>query len=544
MSMSTSDSQATDGQNNLVSDKHGKTDRPERQESPKHEIPDEMTDDDMVPLPTPEEISIVREAMFIFLVCLTQLLTQSTLSQTVLTNGDIAKTFGVEENPGEQSWFAASFSLSVGTFILVSGRLGDIYGYKKLYIIAYGIISISSVIAGVSAYSHSKVFFDVMRGFQGLGFSLAFPNSVALIGHYYPVGIKKIIFMCLYGAVAPGGFIIGSLFNTLICSRIWWPWQFYILAIVTFGISILGYFIIPKNIGSHHKTGSDKEDGRQTPDADSLSFDWWGSVTGVSGLILINFSFNEGPNVGWSKPYVYVLLIIGFLLIAAFLVVERKVKNPLVPKEVLRGETGFVLGCIAAGWSSFGIWLFYMARFNLELDQRGTILTAVTFIPPLICGFIASGVTALIIQRVPVSLIMTISMVAFLVANILVGTRPVNQIYWAQNFVSHLIAPFGMDMSFPSATIILSHSFPKSQQGLAASLVATFVNYSISIGLGFAGTVEYYTTKDKPHNMETLELGIRNASRMGMGFAGLGVVLAVCFVGYDVMKKRRNEKSL
>lgn len=510
-------------------------------EKDNNENSDADSGNEMIPSPSPQEITVLREGLFITLICLSQFLTQSTLSQTVITNHHIAKSFNVENEPGEQSWFAASFSLTVGTFILVAGRLGDIYGYKKLYVVAYGIISISSLVTGITVYSHSKVFFDVMRGLQGLGYSLAFPNSVALIGHYYPNGVKKIIYMCLYGAVAPGGFVVGSLFNTLLTARSWWPWQFYLLAIVALAISILGFLVIPKNIGNHKKAPIKSDVATKAADSD-LSFDWWGAITGVSGLILINFSFNEGPNVGWETVYVYVLLIVGILCIVVFLFVERKVKNPLIPKEVLRGETGFVLGCIAAGWSSFGIWLFYTSRFMLELDQRSEVMLAVTFIPCLFMGFVASGTTAILIQKVPVSSIMVIAMAAFLVGNVLIGTRSVGQIYWGQNFVANILTPFGMDMSFPSATIILSQSFPKSLQGLAASLVATFVNYSISIGLGFAGTVEYYTTKDKPQNAATAEFGIRNALRMGMGFAGLGIVVAICFIIYDYVKRRRRNK--
>ena len=70
-------------------------------------------------------------------------------------------------------------------------------------------------------------------------------------------------------------------------------------------------------------------------------------------------------------------------------------------------------------------------------------------------------------------------------------------------------------MSFPAACILLSSSLPRHQQGIAGSLVSTFVNYSISIGLGFAGTVEYYTTKNKEPNLSTSIFGMRNAFRMG-----------------------------
>ncbi|EGV63327.1 hypothetical protein PSN45_004397 [Yamadazyma tenuis] len=482
-----------------------------------------------IPSPTPDEIGLLREIVFVGLVVGTQLLTQASLAQTIITVGTLSKDFDVTDSPGEQSWFTAAFSLTVGTFILISGRLGDLFGYKKIFVSAYCFLSLSSLITGFTVYTHSVVFFDVMRSLQGLGFSLAFPNALAIFGHYYPMGPKRILFMCLFGAVAPGGFVIGSLFNTTIVNHAWWPWGFWVLAIVALVVAFTSFFVIPKNIvnNSSHRGG----------------FDWVGSVTGVCGLILINFAFNQGPNVGWDKPYVYVLLIVGFLFVGAFFVVERKVKNPLVPKEVMRGETGFVLGCIAAGWSSFGIWLFYTARFLSVLDLLSPMQVTVRYITVLPMGIAAAGLTAVLLPKINVSYIMIIAMTAFLVCNVLIGNRPVGQVYWAQNFVSFLIGPFGMDMSFPAATVILSHSFPKHQQGVAASLVSTIVNYSISIGLGLAGTVEYYTVKGQPDTFEVTERGIRRAFYMGMGLGGLGVVTAIVFIFYERAKDKRKEKA-
>lgn len=126
---------------------------------------------------------------------------------------------------------------------------------------------------------------------------------------------------------------------------------------------------------------------------------------------------------------------------------------------------------------------------------------------------------------------------------VIMGTRPVGQIYWAQKFVSLLIQPIGMDMSFPAACILLSSSLPRHQQGIAGSLVSTFVNYSISIGLGFAGTVEYYTTKNKEPNLSTSIFGMRNAFRMGMGLAGVGVVLSSIFMLLQIINRRKLTRS-
>lgn len=106
---------------------------------------------------------------------------------------------------------------------------------------------------------------------------------------------------------------------------------------------------------------------------------------------------------------------------------------------------------------------------------------------------------------------------------------PIHQTYWAQEFVGLIILPWGMDMSFPAATIVLSRAMPRKHQGLAASLVNTFVNYSISIGLGFAGTVDSNVNDE---GREVLR-GFRGALYMGVGLASLGVVVALMFCSVE-----------
>lgn len=474
-------------------------------------------------VPNFQQISLLHESIFIFFICMSQLLTQAANAQTMVNSVVLDKAFNVADNAGQISWFSAAISLTVGTFILVSGRLGDLYGYKKLYIIGYLWFGVFSLLCGFTGFTTSHVFLSTMRGLQGIGPAIMMPNSQALVGNFYPNGRRKNMCFALFGAVAPSGFIIGALFSGLFTDVVWWPWTFWLCGIVSIALAILAFFVIPAKVGS-------RSPGK---------FDYWGSITGVSGLILINFAFNQGPTVGWEKVYVYVLLIVGFLLMGAFFFIEKKVADPLVPPEVLRGDTGFILACISAGWSCFGVWLYYQFRWALLVDKHSEVVAAVQNVPCAPVGVIAAVGVAILLTKIPSAVVMFLSMLAFLVGSILMGTRPVGQTFWAQKFVSLLIQPLGMDMSFPAAVILLSAALPRHQQGIAGSLVSTFVNYSISIGLGFAGTVEYYTTKDKPQNFDTTVLGFRNAYRMGMGLAGFGVVVAAVYMFKQFQLRKR-----
>lgn len=481
----------------------------------------------MVPSPLFEEITLARKTGFLFVIVMTQLLCQAFLSQSIIPYQYIARSFNVEDNPGEISWMSAAFSLLVGTFILIFGRIGDLVGYKKVYVASYLWLTIWCILAGLSSYTHSIVFFDICRGMQGLALAAAFPNALALVGHYYPAkSLEQTMAFALFGAVAPGGFYIGALFNSLFVQRSTWQWMFYVSGIVTFLMVIGSVLVIPSNIGTKYHQ------------LDWSMFDPIGAATAMVGLILFNFSWNQGPVVGWDVVYVYVLLIIGVLFLGIFVYVESVAKHPLIPK--LHPKIIMTLVCIAAGWSSFGVWVFYTIKFSLNILHQTPIVVAVQFTPSFIGGFVASGLTGLTIHTIPTSVIMLFSMVMFLAGNLLCGLRPVDQVYWAQKFVGQCIIVFGMDTSFPAGVMVLSSILPKEHQGVAASLVSTVVNYSISIGLGFAGTVEYYTTKNGADELQ----GIRNAFYMGFGLAGLGIFLAILFNIYTYIDLRRNRRAL
>lgn len=264
-----------------------------------------------------------------------------------------------------------------------------------------------------------------------------------------------------------------------------------------------------------------------------LELDVAGATTGILGLILFNFAWNQAAISGWDSPECIVTLILGIGFMALFFWVERNwAPSPLVPFEVLGMENMFIILAMFGGWASFGIWFFYTWQFVLEIRGTPPLLAVAYFSPCVVSGAMASISTGLLMHRLGPSIIMILAMMAFLVGNFLIAFWPTEQIYWAQLFVAMLIMPWGMDMSFPAATLVLSNALPAEQQGVAASLINTVVNYSISLGLGFASTVEVNVN----HSGADVELGYRGAMYTAIGFAGLGLCISIVALVYEWYK--------
>ena len=467
-------------------------------------------------------LSLTRETLFVFVICSSNIVTQAGLGMTIVPLNIISRSFG-SLNPGQLSWFVAAYSLTVGTFILIAGRLGDLYGHKLLFIMGFLWYGLWSLVTGLTVYTHSQIFFDVCRALQGVGPAMMVPNSLALLGRTYPPGRRKEMIFSLYGATAPNGFIIGAAFGSLLAQFAWWPWEFWIMAIACCLLGLMAILVVPS-------TGAND----QSPSKGT--FDTWGAISGVSGLVLFNVAWNQAPIVGWDQAYIIVLLILGIAFMGLFFFVESRVDHPLVPINAMSGKAGFVLGCIALGWSSFGIWVYYFFQFLENLRHVTPLLGAAMIVPTGVSGFCAALTTGYVLSRIPTSVVMVIALLAFCVGNVLLATSPVGQTYWAQTFLTAIITPWGMDMSFPAATIILSDLVPKEHQGVAASLVVTIVNYSISIGLGIAGTVEVHVNDGG----QNLLKGYRGASYAAVGLSGLGVFWALYFAVDQLRRKNKH----
>jgi MFS family permease len=465
-------------------------------------------------------VSLPREILVVGIISLAQFTTQVGLGQVLSILHIIAADFGVTE-PGIKAWLIAGYSLTVGTFILVSGRLGDIFGYKKMLVVGYVWYAFWSMVAGLSVYSN-YVLFIWARVLQGIGPSILLPNGLALLGVLYQPGRRKNMAFAVFGGVAPGGSVIGSTFGGIFALA-WWPWTFWSSAIVLAIIAAVAAWAVPDP--PRKVDISEKSHFEVLKMCDPL-----GALAGVTGLVLFNFAWNQAPIDGWNSPQVITTLILGLLVIGAFFYIELHVSsNPLIPFDALNGDTAFVLGIMACGWGAFGIWVYYLWQQLEVLRGASPLLTSAYLTPLIISGVVAALTTGFLFSYIRPPWVMMMAMMAFLTSSILVATSPPKQTYWAQIFVTCVVAPFGMDLSFPAASLILSNSVSREHQGVAASLINTVVNYSISLGLGFAGTVEVNVTQGDGTFGDTLH-GYRSAYYMGIGLAGLGIFLSFVFV--------------
>lgn len=288
----------------------------------------------------------------------------------------IGQTFGVS-SPPHLAWLVAGYSLTVGTFIMLSGRLGDVFGHKRMLTIGFAWFSLWSLVAGLSVYSGFTLAV-LARVLQGIGPAICLPNALAILGTAYPPGHRKAMVFAFFGAVAPIGGVSGGLFASLL-TLTWWPWALWAMALWLAMLAVAAHLAVPKLPRKPvHVTG-------WRPWLRVL--DLPGAAVGVSALILFIFAWTQAPIDGWATPTVLVPLILGLVLFAAFIMVESRLSAvPLLPFDAINAEVAFVLAAVMCGWATFGVWTLYLVQVLQDIRQLSPLLTTAWFSPITISG--------------------------------------------------------------------------------------------------------------------------------------------------------------
>lgn len=453
-----------------------------------------------------------QEIIFILVIGLSQLFSVGGLGNTAYSLQHIGQTLNATSN-GQTSWFQAAYSLCSGVFVLITGRLGDHFGHKYMFMFGWIWMAIWSLING---FAHNIILFDIARAMTGVGNSVLVPNSFALLARSFPpFSVKKNIAFAFLGFCAPAGYIFGGLIGAVCAEKITWRWGYWLWAIGCLVLGVVTFVVVPHSVGS------------PIPGLSLKQFDYLGGLLGITGLILFAFAWNQASVVGWQEPYTYALLVVGLVFIIAFVVSQSHADVPVLPTS-LWTRPGFapVIAAMTFGWMSFAIFLYYTTVFILNIRKASPLAAVADMVPLVIGGLVATVAVGIFISKVRAEYIFGVSMISFLIGNLLMSFASYSNVYWAFIFPACLLVVGGPDLSFASAGILISNAVLPEEQGVAGSFISTVVQYSIALGLGIAATVEGHVNDGGGEVI----LGYRSAWWLGIGFAAVAFLIVVIFV--------------
>ncbi|EMC92398.1 hypothetical protein BAUCODRAFT_287436 [Baudoinia panamericana UAMH 10762] len=401
-----------------------------------------------------------------------------------------------------QQWIVSAYSLAFGCFLLLWGRLADVYGKRLIFIWGSAWVCLVTLLC---PFIPNEIGFDVFRGLQGLGAAANVPTAIGILGVTFPPGTARNYAFATYSAGAPMGSVFGNLLGGLVGQYASWKWIFWILAIIAAVVTVAGHFVIPLPV--IRPSESDVKN----------AVDWIGGTTITVALFALMFALTEGNVVGWGKPYIGVIIAISILLIAAFVLWQlhlelRTLRRPLVKLTIFRNvrvaAANFTMSLFFA---SFNNYLIFTTYYYQDYKGRSAIETTVRFIPTGVVGVSTVFVTSQILARVPINYILMFGTFCVTISSLLFAVPiPDNETYWAYGFPAMCLCVFGADTLFPSLVLFNSHNLPKEDQALGGAIINALGQVGRAIGLAIATAIQVAVQERRQSSRNAAVTGASN----------------------------------
>src|ERR1700678_2856313 len=218
------------------------------------------------------------------------------------------------------SWVVNAYPLTVGGFLVLGGRMADLLGRRRMFMLGLVVFSLASLGGGLA---QSETWLIAARAVQGLGAAIVSPAALSIITTTFADGAERNRALGIWGAVAGAGGAAGVLLGGILTSGLRWRWVLF----VNVPIGLIAATLAPRILLESHA-----DDGTE-------GFDIPGAVAVTGGLALLVYAVVDAVNVGWGATQTIVCLIVAVLLLIAFVVIELRRRDPLVPFSIFRLRT-------------------------------------------------------------------------------------------------------------------------------------------------------------------------------------------------------------
>jgi EmrB/QacA subfamily drug resistance transporter len=365
-------------------------------------------------------------------------------------------------------WVISAYALTLAAFLLTAGSLADLYGRRFLF--AGGII-IFTACSLACALADGSTFLEISRAVQGVGGAIMFSTSLALLAQAFQ-GDDRGIALGLFGAISGIAVAIGPVLGGLITTDLSWRWIFYVnvpVGAVALTITLL-------------RVDESRNPSAQRPD-------WGGFVTFSAGLAALVYALIQSQRDSWGSNWVIGALVASLCLLAAFLVVERLVREPMLDLGLLRVPT--FNGGLVAGWAISAA-LFALFTYLIIYMQNGLGLSAeatgVRFLPLTGAIFLTAGIAGRLTSRVPHRLLIGVGFAAIGIGLLLMrGLTPGSG--WTHLLAGMIVAGLGGGLvSTPLVSTAVGVVEP-ARAGMASGINATFRQVGVATGVAGLGTI-------------------------------------------------------
>jgi EmrB/QacA subfamily drug resistance transporter len=361
------------------------------------------------------------------------------------------------------AWVVNAYMLTFGGFLLLGGRLGDLYGHRKLFLLGLTLFTLASAACG---FAGTQTFLIVARAVQGFGGAIVSAVSLSLVMNLFTEKTERAKAMGIYGFVTSAGGSIGVLLGGFLTNSFNWHWIFLINVPLGLAVTFASLHLVPKQHG-------EKASGK---------LDIFGAITITSAMLLAVYAIVNGNEVGLAGALV---------LLLAFLEIEVRVTHPLMPLRMFRLRNVTTANIISVLWAAaMFAWFFLSAQYLQMILGYSPLQVGLSFLPTnLIMAAFSLGLSAKMVLKFGIKKPLALGLLLVAAGLFLFARAPVDGQFVTDVLPSMILLGLGAGMAFNPLLLNAMNDVAPSESGLASGMVNTSFMMGGSLGLAVLASI-------------------------------------------------------
>jgi EmrB/QacA subfamily drug resistance transporter len=367
-------------------------------------------------------------------------------------------------------WVITAYAITFGGFLLLGGRAADLLGRRRVFYVGVAVFTIASFVCGL-AWSEGVLI--GARAVQGFGAAIITPAALSIVTTSFEEGPERNKALGIWGAIGGSGAAVGVLAGGILTKTLGWEWIFF----VNVPVGALALVLAPRFV---RESRSDRDQ----------SNDVAGAVTITAGLALLVYAVSEAPSHGWGSAWTISRLAAAAILLIAFVVIESRAKDPLMPFRIFRVRTvaganvaGLFLGAVV--FANF----FLLTLYVQQVLHWSALKTGVTFVATAGTAIIWAGLAQALVTRIGVKPVMAVGFVAMIAGMLWYAQVPADASYVSDLLPGYLLVGFALPFTFIPVSIAALAGVERHEAGLASGLINTAQQVGGAVGVAVTSSI-------------------------------------------------------
>ncbi|KAF9281379.1 hypothetical protein BGZ68_006669 [Mortierella alpina] len=416
----------------------------------------------------------------------------------------------VEYIPSQLQWCVSGYALVYAAFLLIGGRMGDLFGPKHMFLLGTTWFAIWAMICG---FSRNAIFMSVARAFEGAGAGFTIPSALAILTTTYPLGAERTFALSVFSGCAIVGQTIGVLLGGVFDATIGWQWIFFFTAIVSAFLAISGFFII----SAEQAKPLGKVDNR---------IDYAGAISLAIGIIAVIYYLTESTTAGWSSAQTLPPLLVGVAFLVAFVVIESRIDYAIMPFHIWRSRrfasSVIIIICLAATYNTL---IFYSSLTFQNVLGFKSLITACCYIVHGLGLLVGMDAVTRLFRYSRTKIIMVFGWCFVIGSAILFAQVVPGSTYWRFAFPALIVNSIGLSATWMCCQVNAVADAKNEDQGVVGAIYNVGIQLGAPVGLAIANVVAEAFTPEGARDAVALMSGYRAAFYAYGVMGGIGLLV-------------------